>query len=235
MVGFAHVVLHLTLCNAVANLPPSANVAVNLHMVDSTGRQRADQDFSVPRGESLTRTVEFDAPRGTFRVILRTPKYPCAAIDYWSIISEAPRAIAETMVTGTPTEPHPILVEGTAPESFLYAEPQFVLFPKDTQCNQHVGDPLPSNFIVENDGSSFYLWMYSNPTLDATGALVALQIGAPTGEYHYIRLKMKFPQAWDGFPTTWQFNVRTAAIDWLFQQPIDTLLCPPIFRTSVAN
>ncbi len=235
MVGFAHVVLHLTLCNALANLPSSANVAVHLHMGDSTGRQRADQNFSGPRGESLTRTIEFDAPRGTFRVILTTPGHPCAAIDFWSIMSQAPRTIAETMVAGRPTEPHPLLVEGTAPESFLYAAPQFVLFPKNTECNKPVGDPLPSNFTVENDGSSFYLWMYSNPALDATGALVALQVGTPTGEYHYIRVKMRFPEPWHGFPTTWQFNVSSDAIEWLAQQPVDELLCPRMFTTSVAN
>lgn len=234
MVGFAHVVLHLTLCQAAANLPASASIPVQIRLHFATNRlQPADQNFTIKRGEAMQHTVEFDAPRGTVRAVISAPSINCNAIDYWAFLSEQNRTIAETLVDGVPPEPHPLLMFGLAPQSFLYLNPTYVIFDKSTACNAQVGDPIPANFRVEDDDSSFYVWLNSDPDIDARGTVVvALQIATPTGEYHYIRLKVPFPHRWDGFAYSYTYNVKDDDVQWLAGQPVDTLLCPKMFMTS---
>jgi hypothetical protein len=231
MVGFAHIVLHLTLCHSLAALPPNATIDAKVHLSDATGRQKSDHEFSIPRGSTMTHMVEFDAPRGAFRVTMVTADNVCGFTDFWSMISESPRSIQETLTeTATPQQPI-VLLEGTAPQSFLSADPQFVLLPKDTACASKVEDPPAANLRLENDGSSFYIWM---DLTEARNSLLALQVGTPTGENHYIRTRVPI-DPWGGFPETVQFNLSEDAIDWLAGQPIDTLLCPHAYWSSVGS
>lgn len=232
MVGFAHVALHVTLCSAAANLPPSATIPMHLHLEDSTQRQKFDQDFAVPRGDAMTHTVYFDAPRGTFRAIMLTANHACGFIDFWSFISESPRTIDETLASSPSPQQPIVLLQGSAPAAYLNAEPQFALLPKNTACAAPISDPPPANFRTENDGTSFYVWM----SLDALqNSVLALQVETPTGEYHYIRMRPPLHGGWGGFPSTIDFNVTEDAIDWLAGQPVDQLLCPHGYWSSVSN
>lgn len=231
MVGFAHVVLHLSLCTPMASLPPSATVDVKLRLVDNTGRQHVDYDFSVPRGESMTHTINFDAPRGTFRATMLAAQGECGMIDYWAFISESPRTIEATLATTPPPQEPLVLLDGRAPESFLSADPQFALLPKNTPCATPISDPPPAKFRLENDGSSFYVWMNLN---DIHDSLLALQVETATGEYHYVRLRPKL-DTWTGFPSTVEIDLSEDTLDWLAGQPVDTLLCPHMYWSSVSN
>jgi hypothetical protein len=223
LVGFAHVVLQLSLCNPMVNLPPSTTIDVKLRMVDETGRRDIKQDLSFQRGSGLQHNIEFDAPRGTFKVGLVAPKTGCGFVDFLSFISEAPRTIHEDLLTSPPPEKGVILFDGLASESFLAANPQFVLFPKDMQCAAPISDPPPPPDVrLENDGTSFYVWMNLNQALSG---LLALQVSTPTGEYHYIRLRPKLTP-WDGWPRTVQFNVTQDLLDSLSDVPTDQLYCP---------
>jgi hypothetical protein len=62
--------------------------------------------------------------------------------------------------------------------------------------------------------------------------VMALQLQTPTGDNHYIRIKVPFPIPWDGGPEQIQFNVTDNEIDWLSGQPTGVLLCPKLFKTS---
>ena len=233
MVGFAHIVLHVTLCNAMVRLSPQTSIAMNVRLVDHTGRRATGGTYAVERGDGNVRMVEFDAPRGNFRMDISAPKYTCNALDYISVLSEHNRHIAETLSDGPPPDTHPMLLEGTAPPSFLYVAPTFVMLDKDLPCKGPIDEPLPSHIVVENDQDAYYVWMYSDPSIDQRGRVqIALRLATVTGEYHYIRIKVPFPEPWTGFPSVIQFNVEEQDLDSMAGEPTDVLLCPKLFRTS---
>lgn len=233
MIGMSHIVLHAALCGRIARLGPNTPVAINVQLIDRTRRQHIEQSFRVDRGDGSTVIVELDAPQGIYQMRVSAPKYGCSAIDYIALISEHNRSISETLVAGTPPETRPMLLQGTAPPSFLYVAPTFVLYPADTACNKPVDDPLPSHIQVENDQDAFYVWLYADPNAAHESQSIVLRLATSTGEYHYIKLKVPFPEPWDGWPQSIQFNVNEDDIDWLAGQPVDVLLCPKLFRTSV--
>jgi hypothetical protein len=214
------------------SLPPSTTIDVHLRIIDSTRRRDIKQDFSFQRGTGTSHNVEFDAPRGTYRVGLVAPATNCGFIDFLSFISEAPRTVHEDLVTTPPKQVPIVLFEGLAPDAFLAADPQFILFPKDTKCDTPVPDPPPpANVRLENDGSSFYVWMSLD---EAMSGLLAMQIGTPTGEFHYLRVRVHL-DPWGGFPDTVSLNVTQDQLDLLAGQPTDKLLCPKIYWSSVGG
>ena len=235
MIGFAHMILHVGLCNAVAHVAPEATIPIRVHLSDATGRQQIDQQFHVQRGYDPTASVEMDVPRGTFRMILSVPGTRCSAVDYLVFLSERDRNVTQNLSDTPMQPPEPMLLAGTAPQAFLYVKPTFALFDKAaTACNKPVSDPLPSNINVENDQTGFYVWLYSDAQQQAHGpVIVALKLGTATGEFHYVRLPVTFPVPWRGWPFTYQFDVSEDVIDGLAGQPVNTLLCPKIYTTSV--
>jgi hypothetical protein len=232
MIG-AHVVLHLGLCNPMLKLPVDATTKVHIALIDRLKRPHVDQDFSFKRYDDPTAHIEFDAPPGLYFMQISAPQFGCYASDWLFFIDQHNRTISEQLNAGPPTVPRPMLMDGTAPSSFLYLNPTYVLFDKTTQCNKPVPDPIPSHVVVENDPDSFYVWLYADQSLYARGPeILALQLQTATGEDHYIKLKTPFPQPWDGFPTEIQFNVTDSDIDYISTQPTGVLLCPKLFQTS---
>lgn len=230
MIG-AHIVLHLGLCNAMLKLPQDATAKVHVRMLDRLSRPHVDQDFSVKRYSDPTVHLEFDSPPGLYQLQVSAPQFRCYAADYLFIIDQHNRTISEQLSNGPPVVTQPMLIDGTAPPSFLYLSPTYVLFDKSTQCDKPVPDPIPARMTIENDQDSFYVWLYSDPSLVARGPeIVALQLQTATGEDHYIKLKIPFPPS-DG-PGQVQFNVTDDEIAWLSGQPTGVLLCPKLFRTS---
>lgn len=232
MVGFAHVVLHVALCNAMARVSPGTTIPIQVRLFDHGNHKRLDFTLQSERGSDGLR-VEFDAPRGAYRMEVAVPKYNCNALDYTSFISEHNRNISETLGNGPAPTTQPLILSGTAPPSFLYAAPTFVMLDKNLPCKGPIDEPIPSHIVVENDQDAYYVWMYSDPTIAARGSVqIALQLATVTGEYHYIRIKEPFPQPWLGFPTFIQFNIDEADLDSIAGEPTDVLLCPKLFRTS---
>ena len=233
MVGFAHIVLHLSLCNAMLRAAPSTPVAVRVRLTDRTGRQNIESTYRVERGDSNVRLLEFDAPQGTFRMQISAPKYNCNALDYLTVLSEHNRSVAETLSDGPAPPTQPMLLEGTAPPSFLYVAPTFVMLDKNLPCKGPIEDPLPSHIVVENDQDAYYVWMYSDLSIAARGSVqIALRLATVSGEYHYIRIKVPFPEPWTGFPQVIGFDVHEQDLDSIAGEPTDVLLCPKLFRTS---
>jgi hypothetical protein len=233
MIG-AHIVLHLGLCNAMMHLPPSAQITAHVRMVDRIGRPHVDQNVEFKRNYEPTAVVEFDSPPGEYALTVSASQYRCYADDYLFILNGHDRTVNEQLTDGAPHPSEPMLMDGTAPQSFLYLSPTYVLFNKDTQCDKPVGDPIPAHIVVEDDQDSFYVWVYPDASLFAQGPeILALQIATSTGEDHYVRLKVPFPQPWRGFPSNIQFNMTEDAIDGLAGQPTGVLLCPKLFETEV--
>jgi len=229
----AHIVLHLALCSAMMQGPQTAQETVHVKLLDRINKPHLNRDFTFER-YSNGGTVEFDAPQGLYQMQIYSPQLPCAAVDWLFVIAGHDRTISEQLTQIPPPVPHPMLITGTAPQSFLYLQPSYVLFPmNEVACDKPVPDPLPARITIEDDQDSFYIWMYSDPTLVAKAPLqLALQLQTPTGDYHYIRLKVPFPVPWQGMPYTIQFNVSEGEVDWLAGQPTGVLLCPRLFRTS---
>ena len=233
MIPGAHVVLHLALCNAMMKVPEEKPIVAHVRLVDRLNHPHYDQDVSFQRYGQQSGEIDLNAPQGMYEIEIAAPQYRCYAADWLFIIADHNRTITEQLTDGAPIVPHPMIMTGTAPQSFLYAEPTYVLFPKDTACDKPVPDPLPAKITIENDQDSFYVNIYSDPALVAAGPeVVALQLQTPTGENHYIRLKIPFPQPWDGLPQEVQFNVSDDEMAWLSGQPTGVLLCPRLFRTS---
>ena len=233
MALIAHAVFHLTMCASIAKLPANTPVDIAIHAVDETGRQKYDENFRFERGMSDVHSVDFDTPRGTFKILVSAPKYNCSGGDYYMFITDHTRNINMTLAEGPPDFGKPFLVGGTAPESFSYANPTFVLLDKSVVCDKPIGDPIPLTIRTEAESDGYYLWLYSTPDLVKRGNVqLALQLGSSTGENHYVRLRFPFPQPWDGWPISLQFDLPDNIFDVLAPKPADTLICLPLRRTS---
>jgi hypothetical protein len=233
MIG-AHIIMHLGLCRAMMHVQPDTQITVHVRMVDRIGRPHVDQNMEFKRLYEPTGVIEFDTPPGMYQLQISAPQFRCYGADFLFILNGHDRTINEQLTDGAPVLTQPTLLDGTAPPSFLYLSPTYVLFDKDTQCNKPVGDPLPAHIVVEDDQDSFYVWIYPDKSLAAHAPeIVALQLATSTGEDHYVRLKVPFPQPFYGFPGNYQMNLTEDAIDGLATQPTGVLLCPKLFETSV--
>ena len=234
MVALSHVILHLGLCSSVAKLKPETTIAIHVHATDRRDQVIVDRNFRVERGDDEQRVVEFDIPWGIYRLEASVPKYNCNAADYFSFLNEHDRSITETLADGAAPPTMPMLLDGTAPQSFLYVKPTFVLFDKNAvACDKPVPDPLPSHIVVENDSDAYYAWLYNDVALPpGTVPLLALRLKTPTHQYHYVRIPIPVQLRWGGWPSSVQFEVSEDMVDELASDPVDTLLCPKLWSTS---
>lgn len=234
MDGFAHVFLHVALCKAMVRAAPATTFAMHVRMAFRTGDTQFNKSFSVSRGDGSDAVVEFDVPRGVYRVLVEAPKYGCTASDFLEVLPDANRNVNETLVDGPPAPPQPVmLLDGTAPTSFLYVRPTFVLLDKNVACNQPIGPLVTSPVRVEYDQGSYYVWLYSDPQMERQGQYtVALRLRTPASTAHYVRLPFAFPTPWAGFPGHIQMNVSEDMIAGLATEKVDTLLCPKLWQSS---
>ena len=233
MLPFAHVVLHVALCKAIARTAPQTNVTMYVKVLDHVGDPLVKKTFTFERGEDNHKLVEFDAPQGALGLQVSVPKYHCAAQDYLGLLSGRSRNINETLVYGIPAPTQPMLMEGTAPPSFLYVQPTYVVVDKSTKCNAPIGQQYPLKITVENDQDAYYAWIYPDATLYQHPVQLALRVATATGEYHYIRVPIPFPVPWGGWPNDVMFSLQEGVIDNLATQPINVLLCPKLYETRI--
>jgi hypothetical protein len=235
MLALAHVILHVGFCNAIARAAPTTSVALRVRLTDRIGRAQVDKVYRFERGDDPFAVVELDSAFGIYRLDLDVPKYRCSATDYLFFISGHDRTITANLSDApAPPPPTPVLLSGTAPQSFLYVQPTFVLFDKSSvTCNKPVTQPLPSHIVVENDQDGYYAWFYSEPSpASSAPQLLALRLRTPTHQYHYVRIPIGFPIPWSGWPESIQFNVTEEMVDSLAGDAVDTLLCPKLWQTS---
>lgn len=232
----SHLILHVGLCNAMLKRPPQATIPIRVQLLDRLHRPTANQSFRVIRDYEPTTVVAIDSYQGEYELQISSPVFDCNVVDYIHVLPEKDRTINEQLVDGPAPQTQPVLLSGDAPASFLYLSPTYVLFDKSTQCDKPVGDPIPAHIVLENDQDSFYVWLYSDPSLIARGPeILAMQLQTPTGDDHYIRLKIPFPVPWRGWPMDITFSVRENDADYLATQPTGVLLCPKLFETTVGN
>lgn len=232
--GLSHVFLHVGLCGALAKRRPEATFPLHVRMAFRTGDPQFDKTFVVERGDGREAVVEFDVGRGVYRISLDADKHRCSAADFLDFLPDGNRKVTETLVDGPAAPPAPVtLMDGTAPISFLYVKPTFVLLDKSVACGRDVGTPVPAKIDVEYDQGSYHVWLYGTPDLEAAGPYtVALRLRTPTSTAHYVRLPFTFPIAWAGFPGHVQMNVSEDMIDGLAGEKVETLLCPKLWQTS---
>ncbi len=227
----AHVALHLSMCSAIARTAPSTQVQITLHAQDETGRQKYDQQFTFERGTSNTHTVDFDTPRGLFRMQISAPKFNCNALAYLAFLPDHMRNVKVDLSDGAPPRKAPLLLSGSAPESFASYEPAFVLLDKSVACDKPVGDLIPVETQIESASDAYYEELFPTPENIARGDQLALQIATPTGEYHYVRIKIPLRQ-WDGWPGSIEFDLPDDIFDVLADKPTGVLNCLKLTRTS---
>lgn len=234
MLPLAHVILHVAFCNAIARAAPGTPVELRVHVADRTGRVQVDRVFRVQRGDEDEAIVEFDSAFGIYSLVVDAPKYRCAVSDYLFFIAGHDRSIAEKLSDPpVPSPPRTVLLSGTAPQSFLYVQPTFVLFDKSQAvCNKPVPTPLSTQITVENDQDAYYAWLDSDPSATPGSQQLALRLRTPTHQYHYVRIPIPFPIPWTGWPQSIQFNVTEDMVDGLAGNPVNTLLCPKLWQTS---
>ncbi len=231
--ALAHIVLHLTLCNAMMHAPSGAPIDVKMHATDHTGRQTYDRNFTFARGDSDIQTVEFDAPRGVFRMTYTAPKFNCGASDYEVFLDDEARNMNITMKSGHPQPRNPTLLVGTAPQAFLYEQPTFVLIDKSLDCGKPVDTTLDADMSTEYDPGSFHLKLYPTPNITSRGNVtLAFKLTSTTGDDQFIRLKFPYPRPWSGWPYTIQFNLPEGILDELATEQKGVLLCPKIYETE---
>jgi len=233
MLPLAHVVLHVGFCSAIGRAPSGTPIALRVHLADRIGRAQVDRTFRVERGDDAEAIIEFDSAFGIYRLDVAAPKYGCAATDYLFFISGHNRSVIEKLADPPlPSPARPVLLSGTAPQSFLYVQPTFVIFDKSAvDCGKPIPQPLQSDITVENDQDAYYATFAS---VSGSGApqLLALRLRTTTHQYHYVRLPIPFPVPWGGWPTSITFNVTEDMVDGLAGEKTGTLLCPKLWETS---
>jgi hypothetical protein len=230
----SHIFLHVAFCGAMAKAPANAPIAMHVVMNYHNGLIVYDKVYDFER-EGMDKVVEFDVPSGIFRLHIDVPKYQCSRTDFLNVLDGLNRSVNETLADPPPRPPEPVaLVDGAAPQSFVYLKPTFVLFENTLTCNQPVTTPLAVRNIVEYDQGSYHIWLYSDPEILAKAPLVAaLRLQTPTSTAHYIRVKIPFPSEWNGWPNVFQLNITEDMIDVLATDKVDVLLCPKIWETSI--
>jgi hypothetical protein len=233
-VALAHIFLHVALCNAVARLDPGAQVDMHLQMTYRVGGDEIDKTVRFTRGTAAQTVVEFDIRRSLYKLQLSVPKYGCAANDFVDVLEDQNRALTETLVDGPAPPLSPVTIfDGTAPLSFLYVKPTFVVFDSSVACDKPIAPPLPVRFDVEYDQGAYYVWLHSDPSLAGRGPLVvAVKMRTTTGLAHYVHLPVPFPIPWAGWPNSIRFDITEDMIDALATDKTDTLLCPKMWSTS---
>ncbi|MGA8575095.1 MAG: hypothetical protein WB609_05310 [Candidatus Cybelea sp.] len=234
MLALSHVILHAGFCGAIARLPADTTVALHVHLADRVGRSQVERVYRVQRGDESEAIVEFDSAFGTYRLDLAAPRYRCSATDYLFFIAGNDRSVTEKLADASaPAAPAPVLLSGTAPQSFLYVTPTFVLFDKSQSvCDKALPQPLPTNVAVENDQDGYYVSLYPDPSASPGSQQLALRLRTPTHQYHYVRVPISFPMPPSGWPTNVRLDVTEDMIDGLAGDPVNTLLCPKMWRTS---
>ena len=120
MDGLTHIFLHVAFCNAVARLPAQTTVAMRVQMAFVAGEPPFDKTFAVLRGDAPETVVEFDVGRGSYRLTVDVPRYACRSTEFLTVLPAQNRKVTATLLDASqPVAPPTLLLDGTAPMSFI--------------------------------------------------------------------------------------------------------------------
>lgn len=233
MNGLAHVVLHLALCGPIARLNSQTTFATHVRMGHPLGAPPIDRTFSIERGYGDEAMVEFDAPQGLYRLQVSAPKYGCSASDFVGLLPDRIRNIKARLQGGAAAEAPVLLFSGTWPMAFSYSQPEFVSVDRGALCNKPIPNVTPLRGAIDNEQDAYYAQLYRENAAVGSQILV-LKLRTPTSEYHYVRVPLPFPEPPNTWPSFYTMNFPEDYIDTLATEPIDTLLCPHLLKTSVS-
>jgi hypothetical protein len=235
MLGLSHVALQVALCSAASNAPENATIPVRVRMAYRVGDPELDKTFKVPIADASAEFVEFDIRSGQYLLIVDAPSLHCATTKFVAILKDQNRKLVVSLVPNPPPKQRAqFLIDGTAPTSFLYTKPTYVLIDKSVACNAPVLAPKPAQIEYEYDQGAYYLWMYGDPAAAADNPTIALRLRTPTGLAHYVRFNVPYADVMgDGWPGSLHFDISEDMIDNLATEKTDVLLCPKMWETSV--
>lgn len=234
MPGLSHIALTLALCSNVAKVPADTVVPIRVRMNYRIGDPEYDKTFTVSARDGAEAFTEFDIRPGEYHLVVEAPKLGCAGTRFVHVLADRNRKVAVTLAAGPPAPERPqLLLDGTAPLSFLYTKPTYVLIDKAVGCNQPVGTPAIAQLDYEYDSGAFYLWLYGDPALAGTSPTLALRLRTTTGLAHYVRVPVPYADVRSGWPGTIQFDISEDSIDEFATEKTDVLLCPKLFETKV--
>jgi len=234
MDGLAHIFLHVGLCSAVARTSPDTQVAMHVRMMFRVGDPPFDQTYRIPRGEGLEKVVEFDVGRGAYRLQIDVPKFNCASTSYVYVIADQNRKISATLAdAATPPVLPILLMQGTAPTSFLYLKPTYVLFDSSATCDHPIPPPLPAHIDIAYEPGAYYASLYGDPSLATSAPVFAMRLRTVTGLAHYVRIRIPYPPViGGGWPGALRLDVTDDMATDFATDKTDTLLCPKFWMTS---
>jgi hypothetical protein len=227
----------MALCSAASNLPGDAVIPIRVRMAYRVGDPELDKTFKVATDGTTSAFVEFDIRQGQYLLIAEAPSLHCAATRFVSVIKDQNRKLVLALVPSPPPKIRPeYLMDGTAPISFLYTKPTYVLIDKSVACGAPVTTPKVADMDYEYDQGAYYLWMYGDPAIAATDPTLAIRLRTPTGLAHYIRIHIPYEAAVQpGWPGSMRFDISEDMIDSLVTEKTGVLLCPKMWETSVGG
>ncbi len=249
----AHVFLHIDLCAAVVRAAESHPVPLRVKLFDRTGGTEYEKTVAITRADGTQAVVEFDVHHGVYLLHALAPQPSCAASDYLDFLPDLSRTVVETLAPGPLTAPAPtLLLDGTAPVSFLYVKPTFAFFNGPVACGAPVSTPSGVGSRVEYDQANYHVWLAEAlpvrepvaPTVSvATSTVpteppvppvtVALKLRTAGGLAHYVHMPITYPNPWHGWPAHVQFNVSEEMLASLATEKTGVLLCPKLWQTTV--
>jgi hypothetical protein len=232
-VALEHIILNVGLCKAVARLSPQTNVAMRVVVTDRINRAEFDRTVQFARGTGSSTPVEFDSSWGTYRIAMSVPKYRCSGVDFLEVLPDHNRSLNTTLYDGAANVAAPVIIMGSLPQSFAYAQPSVVLFPSDLRCNGVVGDAQTTGIDNELEQDAYYASIrtpaiYRQPV----AVTLAVRLQDSSGGFHYVRMPWKFSSGFT-WPSIGKLDIDDAVLGWVAQQTEDILLCPKFYGTSV--
>lgn len=218
-----------------ARAPENTTFAMKVLFADHADNRAVDRVVRFPRGDGAIAVVEADVPHGEYRVVLNVPAYTCSATDVVEVFGDHSRTIDETLAEAPEPPASVVLMFGSAPLSFLYVKPTFVVYDKSVTCDGPIASmPVPSRVVATYDQGAYYVSLFGDPAPTGAGPwTVAMRLRTPTGLAHYIRLPTPFPPQLSPWPSTVRFDISEDMIDGIATEPTDKLLCPKIWETVV--
>ena len=218
-----------------ARAPESTTFAMKVLVTDHADNHAVDRVVRFPRGDGAVAVVEADVPHGEYRVVLKVPAYKCSASDVVEVLGDHSRTIDETLAEAPASPESVVLMFGSAPLSFLYVKPTFVVFDKSVTCDGPIAPtPVPARVVASYEQGAYYVSLFGDPAPTGLGPwTVAMRLRTPTGLAHYIRLPTPFPPAFSPWPNTVRFDISEDMIDGVATESTDKLLCPKLWETVV--